>query len=142
MFWKDFFFWVRQIILTHTCRHQKRRDWKKIMQNMLNDTLRSNIITLVHHKNSFILKKIYSMCQIMYKGILNKRKYLGLVWPADVWRANNIPFCSIFTYFQYSLIHDLALNLISKLSIYYFSSRCLCYAFLLIVSNSKCNSKY
>ena len=56
------------------------------------------------------------MCQIMYKwilkkkGILNKREYLGPVWPADVWSANDIPFCSIFTYFQYSLIHDLAQN--------------------------------
>ena len=46
------------------------------------------------------------------KGILNKREYLGPVWPADVWPANNdIPFCSIFTYFQYSLIHELALYL-------------------------------
>ena len=44
------------------------------------------------------------MCQIMYKWILNKREYLGPVWPA----ADDIPFCSIFTYFQYSLIHDLA----------------------------------
>ena len=42
------------------------------------------------------------------KGILNKREYLGPVWPADVWPADDIPFCSIFTYFQYSLIHDLA----------------------------------
>ena len=36
---------------------------------------------------------------------MNKREYLGPVWPAD-----DIPFCSIFTYFQYSLTHDLALN--------------------------------
>ena len=43
------------------------------------------------------------------KGILNKREYLGPVWLADVWPADDIPFCSIFTYFQYSLIHDLAL---------------------------------
>ena len=44
------------------------------------------------------------------KGILNKREYLGPVWPADVLPADDIPFCSIFTYFQYSLIHDLALT--------------------------------
>ena len=43
------------------------------------------------------------------KGILNKREYLGPVVPADVWLANDIPFCSIFT-FLYSLIHDLALD--------------------------------
>ena len=42
------------------------------------------------------------------KGILNKREYLGPVWPADVWPADDIPFCSIFTYFQYSFMHDLA----------------------------------
>ena len=47
----------------------------------------------------------------MYKWIgLKNREYLGPVWPADVWPANDIPFCSIFTYFQYSLIHDLALS--------------------------------
>ena len=39
------------------------------------------------------------------KGILNKREYLGPFWPADVLPANDIPFCSIFTYFQYSLIY-------------------------------------
>ena len=39
-------------------------------------------------------------------------EYLGPVWPADVWPADDIPFCSIFTYFQYSLIHDLALNIL------------------------------
>ena len=50
---------------------------------------------------------------IMYRWILkkkeklNKREYLGPVWPADVWPADDIPFCSIFTYFQYSLIHDI-----------------------------------
>ena len=44
------------------------------------------------------------------KGILNKREYLGPVWPADVWPADDIPFCSIFPFFQYSLIHDLALS--------------------------------
>ena len=44
-------------------------------------------------------------------GILNKREYLGPVWPADVWSADDVPFCSIFTYFQYSLIHDLALKM-------------------------------
>ena len=55
------------------------------------------------------------------KGILNKREYLGPVWPADVWPADvwpaiDIPFCSIFTYFQYLLIHDLArLNLEIKM---------------------------
>ena len=46
------------------------------------------------------------------KVILNKREYLGPVWPVDVWPADNIPFGSIFTYFQYALIHDLALNAI------------------------------
>ena len=57
---------------------------------------------------------------IMYRWILkkkeklNKREYLGPVWLADVWPADDIPFCSIFTYFQYSLIHDLALYLDSK----------------------------
>ena len=30
---------------------------------------------------------------------------ITFLWPAD-----DIPFCSIFTYFQYSLIHDLVLN--------------------------------
>ena len=44
------------------------------------------------------------------RGIWKKRKYLGPVWPADVWPADDIPFDSIFTYFQYSLIHDLAHN--------------------------------
>ena len=43
------------------------------------------------------------------KGIFNKREYHRPIWPADVWPAINIPFCSIFTYFQYLLIHDLAL---------------------------------
>ena len=46
-----------------------------------------------------------------YKWILNKREYLGPVWPADVWPADDIPFCSIFPFFQYSLIHDLALSI-------------------------------
>ena len=36
-------------------------------------------------------------------------EYLGPVLPADVWPANDIPFCSIFTYFQYSLVLNLAL---------------------------------
>ena len=44
------------------------------------------------------------------KGILNKREYLGTIWLVDVWPANEITFCSIFTYFQYSLIHDLTLT--------------------------------
>ena len=35
-------------------------------------------------------------------------EYLEPVWPADVWPADDIPFCSLFTHFQYSLIHDLA----------------------------------
>ena len=48
--------------------------------------------------------------------VLNKREYLGPVWTADVWQANDVPFCSIFTYFQYSLIHDLAPNLIHHIS--------------------------
>ena len=39
-------------------------------------------------------------------------EYLGPLWPADVWPADDIPFCSIFTYFQYSLIHDLAQNVL------------------------------
>ena len=47
------------------------------------------------------------------KRILNKREYLGPFWPADVWSADDIPFCSIFTYFQYLLIHDLARSLIT-----------------------------
>ena len=47
---------------------------------------------------------MYRYVNIGKKGILNKREHLGQVWPAD-----DIPFCSIFTYFQYSLIHDLAL---------------------------------
>ena len=54
------------------------------------------------------------MCKIMYKGILNKRKILNkreYVGPVDVWPANDIFFCSIFTYFQYSLIHDSTLYL-------------------------------
>ena len=47
-----------------------------------------------------------TMCQIMYKsilrkkGILNKMEYLGPVWLADVWPADDIPFCSIVTYFH------------------------------------------
>ena len=41
------------------------------------------------------------------KGILNKKEYVG---PADVWPADDIPFCSISPFFQYSLIHDLAPN--------------------------------
>ena len=44
------------------------------------------------------------------KGILKISEYHGPIWPAYVWPANYIPFCSIFTYFQYSLIHDLALS--------------------------------
>ena len=48
--------------------------------------------------------KVYLKCQIMYKwilkrkGILNKREYLGPVRLAVVWSADDIPFCSIFTY--------------------------------------------
>ena len=57
---------------------------------------------------------------------MNKREYLGQVWPADVWPADDIPFCSILTYFQYSLIHDLALNLesilVSKFHIFMYIS--------------------
>ena len=45
------------------------------------------------------------------KVILNKREYLGPL--AGVYPADDIPFCSIFTYFQYWLIHNLALWLIS-----------------------------
>ena len=48
------------------------------------------------------------------KGILNKREYLGPVCPAGVWPAYDIPFCSIITYFQYSLIHDLARDVLSN----------------------------
>ena len=48
--------------------------------------------------------------QIMYKWILNKREYLGPDWPTDVWPADDIAFCSIFTYFQYWRIYDLALS--------------------------------
>ena len=46
---------------------------------------------------------------------MSKGEHLGLVWPADVWPADDIPFCSIFPYFQYSLIHDLAHTIIYKL---------------------------
>ena len=53
---------------------------------------------------------LYRYFFIDKKGMLNKKEYVGLVWQADVWLADDIPFCSIFTYFQYLLIHDLALN--------------------------------
>ena len=43
-----------------------------------------------------------------------KREYLELVWLADVWPADDIPFCSIFTYFQYELNHDFWHNIISQ----------------------------
>ena len=43
-----------------------------------------------------------------------KREYLELVWLADVWPADDIPFSSIFTYFQYELKHDFWHNIISK----------------------------
>ena len=42
---------------------------------------------------------------------IEKKEYLGPDWPADVWPADDILFCSIFTYFQYSLINDLAFSL-------------------------------
>ena len=48
------FFWVRRI-LTHTCRHQKRR-LKKDHAKHVKRHLRSDVITLVHHK-ILILKK-------------------------------------------------------------------------------------
>ena len=32
------------------------------------------------------------------------------IWPADVWPADDILLCSIFPFFQYSLIYDLALS--------------------------------
>ena len=53
------------------------------------------------------------------KEILNKREYLGPVWPTNVWSADDVPLCSIFTCFQYSLIvqHDLALNAIMNILI-------------------------
>ena len=63
------------------------------------------------------------------KGILNKREYLGPVWPADVWPANDIPFCSIFTFFQYSLIHDLALIVLLQKH-FRFLNYCLIYTVL------------
>ena len=47
----------------------------------------------------------HNMPNIEQKGIF----WAGLAGrAADVWPANYIPFCSIFTYFQYSLTHDLA----------------------------------
>ena len=44
------------------------------------------------------------------KGILNKREYHWLARHLSAKLAQNIPFCSIFPFFQYSLIHDLALS--------------------------------
>ena len=40
------------------------------------------------------------------EGILNKREYLGPVWPADVSQPMT------FSFVQYSLIHDLVLTLL------------------------------
>ena len=46
------------------------------------------------------------------KGNIEQKGISWPVWPVDVWPADDIPFGSIFTYFQYALIHDLALNAI------------------------------
>ena len=97
-----------------TSKHQDK--WSEILLNkplfflhfpaLLPQVSRSSVRSLSRVDSTFD----GFICQIMYKWILNKREYLGPVWPADVWPADDIPFCSIFTYFQYSLIHDLALN--------------------------------
>ena len=47
------------------------------------------------------------------KGILSKREYHRLATHQLAKLAQDIPFCSIFPFFQYSLIHDLALNAIN-----------------------------
>ena len=86
--------------------------------------MKSHSVTLqilVAKKQSTILEYFFAtnndtMCQIMYKwilknkGILNKREYLGPDWPTYVWPADDITFCSIFTYFQYWCMYDLALS--------------------------------
>ena len=41
---------------------------------------------------------------------LNRREYHRLARHLSAKLAQNIPFCSIFPFFQYSLIHDLALR--------------------------------
>ena len=45
---------------------------------------------------------------------IEKRKYLELVWLADVGPADNIHFCSIFTLFRYELKHDFWHNIVSQ----------------------------
>ena len=69
----------------------------------------SSVLITKQHRKVCSAKSCISEYQ--KKGILNKREYLGPVWLADVWPVDDIPFCSIFTYFQYSSIHDLALNI-------------------------------
>ena len=44
---------------------------------------------------------------------MNKREYHWLARHLPAKPAQDIPFCSIFSFFQYSLIHDLALNAIN-----------------------------
>ena len=46
------------------------------------------------------------------KGILNKREYLELVWPADVWPADDIHLMEIKYFISIFTIHDSALILI------------------------------
>ena len=85
-----------------TSKHQDK--WSEILLNkplfflhfpaLLPQVSRSSVRSLSRVDSTFD----GFMCQIMYKWILNKREYLGPVWPADVWPADDIPFCSIFTY--------------------------------------------
>ena len=62
---------------------------------------------------------------LLTKEALNSKqsaKYLEPVRPADVRPADDIPFCSIFTYFEYSLyLHDLALIVVCTSTFQFFS---------------------
>ena len=63
----------------------------------------SGVASLLEVPTNVLLTTLLStkscISEYLKKGILNKREYLGPVWLADVWPADDIPFSSIFTYF-------------------------------------------
>ena len=82
--------------------------WLHLIDFLCRKQIISEIFVINYYVNYCRLQN--TECQIMYKWILNKREYLGPDWPTDVWPADDIAFCSIFTYIQYWRMYDLALS--------------------------------
>ena len=69
----------------------------KQVKKMAANTVKKNFILKMRIKTLHSAKSCISEYW-KKKGILDKREYLGPVWPADVWSADDIPFCSILVW--------------------------------------------